>query len=118
MSTFADALRELPAGIFADFLEGDDAYLLLLDLPGTTRESTTLTVGDGSIRIEADRVGSPPADATTVTTNRAETTTVELPIPPRGIGSEATATLERGVLELRVPKGGGAVGTEIPIEDD
>ena len=36
MTGLRDALQELPEAIFADFLESEDGYLVVLDLPGAT----------------------------------------------------------------------------------
>ncbi len=42
---------------------------------------------------------------------------LELPLPPDAIGEDARATIDRGVLELRVPRRPPTEETSIPIED-
>ena len=45
-----EALGELPETVFADLLESDDAYLLVIDLPGVTAETLDVTVECGRLR--------------------------------------------------------------------
>ena len=97
MSTLRNALQGLPRAAAADWLEGDDAYLLVIDLPGATAETTEIRVEDGRLRSEAQREKAVPPDAST---------------------AEAHATLEAGVLELELPRLTEGDGTTIPIEDD
>ena len=58
MSALRDALRDLPDAVFADLLESDDAYLLVIDLPGATAETVDVRVEDlpGERRVGRDRL--------------------------------------------------------------
>ena len=71
MSALREALRDLPDAVFADMLESNDAYLLVIDLP----------------------------------------------IPPDATAQDADAEMERGVLELRLPKESSAPATTIPVDE-
>lgn len=105
--------------MFVDLLASEEAYLLLIDLPGATRQTASVRTTDGRLRVEADRP-SPVRDEeafTPVRTEREPTLSLELPLPPDATGEGATATLERGVLELRLPREAAGTGTAIPIED-
>ena len=62
MSALRDALRELPDAVFADLLESDDAYLLVLDLPGVTGDTVELRIEKGRLVIEARREKDLPAE--------------------------------------------------------
>jgi len=42
MSALRDALRELPDAVFADLLESDEAYRLVLDVPGVTADTAEI----------------------------------------------------------------------------
>jgi HSP20 family molecular chaperone IbpA len=118
MSTLRNALRGLPRAAAADLLERDDAYLLVIDLPGATAATTEITVSDGRLHIEAQREKAVPGGFTYQREERSLLLDLELPLPPDATSSEATATLEAGVLELELPKQQAEAGTAIPIEDD
>ncbi|MFT4963128.1 MAG: HSP20 family protein, partial [Halobacteriales archaeon] len=62
MSALRDALRDLPDAIFADLLESEDTYLVIVDLPGATGDSTDVTVEEGRVRIEASRQKDVPRE--------------------------------------------------------
>ncbi|MFW5935320.1 MAG: Hsp20/alpha crystallin family protein, partial [Halolamina sp.] len=50
MDTVRDALRELPDAVFADLLESESAYRLVIDLPGATADTTDLRSEGGRLR--------------------------------------------------------------------
>lgn len=117
MSALRDALRDLPDSIFADLLESEDAYLVVVDLPGVTGDSTDVTVEDGRIRIEASREKDVPREFRYVQEERSLFLDAELPLPPDASERDADAVVDRGVLELRLPKR-GATGKTVEIEGD
>jgi HSP20 family molecular chaperone IbpA len=117
MSALRDALRDLPDSIFADLLESEDAYLVIVDLPGATGDSTDVTVEDGRVRIEASREKDVPREFRYVQEERSLFLDAELPLPPDVGERDAEATVDRGVLELRLPKR-GATETTVEIEED
>jgi HSP20 family molecular chaperone IbpA len=113
MSALREALRSLPDAVFADLLESDDAYLLVLDLPGVTRDTVDVRVEDGRLHVEARREKDVPREFRYVSEERALFLDATLPLPPDA-GQDGTATVDRGVLEVQVPKRGTA--RDIPIE--
>lgn len=117
MSALRDALRELPEAIFADFLESEDAYLLVVDLPGATAETTEVVAEPARIEIEARREKASPSGFQYVREDRPLFLDVELPLPPDCVGDSAEAEMNRGVLEIRMPKRDAAERKEIPIDD-
>lgn len=117
MSTLRDALGNLPDTVFADLLESDDEYLLIIDLPGVTRETASIATTDGRLKIEARREKEHPAGFRFRQEERSTFLDADLPLPPEATGTDASATIERGVLELRLPKRGTVEETNIPIED-
>lgn len=117
MSALRDALRDLPDAVFADVLESDDAYLLVLDLPGVTADGLTVSVEGRRLVVEAERSKDVPSDFQYVREDRSLFLDAELPLPPDATGDGAEGDVSRGVLELRLPKAGAAPGTSIPIED-
>jgi HSP20 family molecular chaperone IbpA len=116
MSALRDALRELPDAVFADLLESDDAYLVVIDLPGATPETVDARVEDGRLQLEAQRAKDVPAAFRYVREERSLFLDAELPLPPDATGKGAEGTLRRGVLELRLPKVAGEPDEPIPIE--
>jgi HSP20 family molecular chaperone IbpA len=116
MSALRDALRELPDAVFADVLESDDAYLLVVDLPGATAETVDASVEGNKLRVEARRRKDVPAEFDYVEEERALFLDVELPLPPDVTGAEASGTVERGVLEIELPKAEHTPETPIPID--
>jgi HSP20 family molecular chaperone IbpA len=116
MSALRDALRELPEPVYADLLESDEAYMLVVDLPGATAETVDARVERGRLVVEARRQKDLPVEFEYVEEDRALFLDAELPLPPDATGSGAEGTVERGVLELRLPKQTAAPSTTIPID--
>ncbi|MFB6307855.1 MAG: Hsp20/alpha crystallin family protein [Haloarculaceae archaeon] len=117
MSALRDAVRELPDAVFADVLESDEAYLLVIDLPGVTADGLDVQVEGGKLTIEARREKAVPPEFRYVDEDRSMFLDVELPLPPGVTGTEAEGTVDRGVLELRLPKAAATPETTIPVED-
>lgn len=117
MTDLREALRELPDAVFADLLESEDAYLLVLDLPGVRADTVDLSVDRGRLSVEARREKSVPEEFRYVRENRALFLDVDVPLPPDAAGSGAEARTNRGVLEIELPKREVAPGRTIPVED-
>jgi len=117
MSALRDALRELPEPVYADLLESDDAYMLVVDLPGATAETVDARVERGRLVVEARRQKDLPVAFEYVEEDRALFLDAELPLPPDATGSGAEGTVENGVLQLRIPKQEAAPTTTIPIDE-
>jgi HSP20 family molecular chaperone IbpA len=117
MNAFRDALRELPETVFADLLESEDAHRVVMDLPGATAETVDVSIEGARLRIEARRAKEFPAEFSYVTEERSLFLDAELPLPPDATGDGATATMERGVLTLTLPKRTKAAATRVPVED-
>ncbi|QKY16994.1 Hsp20/alpha crystallin family protein [Halorubrum sp. CBA1229] len=117
MSALRDALRDLPDAVFADLLESDDGYVLVVDLPGATAETTEVLAEDGRIVIEGRRDKSVPEGFRYVSEDRPLFLDAELPLPGDADGSGADAEIDRGVLEVTIPKRTGDVSRTIPVDD-
>ena len=118
MSALRDALRDLSDDVFFDLLESEDAYLLVLDVPGVSADSLDLAIEDGRISIEAHRAKEPTEDYRYVEENRSLFLDVDLPLPDDASDANAAATVDRGVLELTLPKRGASGETTIDIVDE
>lgn len=117
MSTLRDALSDLPAAVFADLLESETAYLLVVDLPGTTAETVEARAEGHHLSIEARREKDIPTDFEYVSEERSLFLDVELPLPPDVSPDGISGTVDRGVLEITLPKTSGTEPESIPIED-
>ncbi|WP_255195311.1 Hsp20/alpha crystallin family protein [Halorarius litoreus] len=117
MSALRDAMRDLPEAVFADLLESEDAYCLVLDLPGASADTVDVTVENGRLRIEARREKGLPTEFRYLREDRALFLDAEIPLPPTVAGEGADATIERGVLTLTLPKSSTTGGTQVPVED-
>jgi len=117
MSALRDALRDLPDAVFADLLESDDGYVLVVDLPGATAETTEVLAEDGRIVIEGRREKGIPEGFRYVREDRPLFLDAELPLPGDADESGADAEIDRGVLEVTIPKRTGDVSRTIPVDD-
>ena len=117
MSALRDALRDLPDAVFADLLESDEGYVLVVDLPGATAETTEVLVEDGRIDIEGRRDKAVPDGFEYVREDRPLFLDAELPLPTDADGAEAEAEVDRGVLEISFPKRAREVSRSIPVDD-
>ena len=116
MSGISDAFVSLPEAVFADVLESDEAYLLVFDLPGVTGDGLEVTATGARLSIEARREKDVPEDFWFRKEERTLFLDVDVPVPPDAVGSQATAGLESGVLEITIPKASDAT-TQVPVEE-
>ena len=105
--------RPLPA----DLLESDDAYLLVVDLPGTTAETVDVSVEGRRLVVEARREKAFPPAFRFLQEDRSLFLDAELPLPGDATDEGATAAVKDGVLEVRLPKQVAAAATTIDVEE-
>lgn len=115
MPALRDAVRTLPSDVFYDLLEGDDEYLLVLDLPGVSPTTLDVTVDDGTLVIDATREHTHPDDYEYVEENRPDSREIRLTLPADRSEPVIETTIDRGVLEVTIPKNGP---TSIDVVDD
>lgn len=118
MDALREALRELPEAVFADLLESENAYRIVIDLPGASADTTDLRAKGGRLRIEARREKSLPDEFRYIREDRPLFLDAELPLPPDADGDEATANMKRGVLTVVVPRRTSRDGSPIPIDEE
>ncbi|TKX78750.1 Hsp20/alpha crystallin family protein [Halorubrum sp. SD626R] len=117
MSALRDALRDLPDAVFADLLESDEGYVLVVDLPGATAETTEVLAEDGRLVIEGRREKAVPDGFRYVREDRPLFLDAELPLPADADESGADAEMDRGVLEVTIPKRSDDAARTIPIDE-
>ncbi|MUW15315.1 Hsp20 family protein [Halorubrum sp. CBA1125] len=116
MSALRDALRDLPDAVFADLLESDDGYVLVVDVPGASAETTEVLAEDGRLVVEARREKAVPDGFRYVSEDRPLFLDADLPLPPDADETGADAELDRGVLEVTIPKRADDAAQTIPVE--
>lgn len=117
MSVLREALEGLPDAIFADLLESEEAYLLVVDLPGTTEDTVEVHVDGSTLHIEARREKAVPEEFRYVEEDRSLFLDTDLPLPPDVNDAVAEYAVDRGVLEVRLPKTAPDSAHTIPVED-
>lgn len=117
MSALREAMEGLPDTVFGDLLESEAAYLLVLDLPGTSEATVDVHVEDGTLHVEARREKSVPEGFRYVDEDRSLFLDADLPLPPEVRHSHPETSVDRGVLEVRLPKHADEGGHDIPVEE-
>lgn len=115
MEPLRAALDDLPRAAFADLLESDEAYLLVLDVPGVSEGDLDVRVVDDRLHVEGRRAKDVPDGYEYRTEERSLFVDLDLPLPADAVDETATATVTRGVLQVELPKRSTA-GREIPID--
>ncbi|MFB6269822.1 MAG: Hsp20/alpha crystallin family protein [Halobacterium sp.] len=115
MSRLREALGNLPDSVFVDVLDGDDAYLFVVDVPGATADSVDVRVERRTLSVDARRQKDVPPGFEYDREERSLFLDVELPLPPDATEEGASASVDRGVLEVRLPKRGPS-GHTVPVE--
>lgn len=117
MAALREALEGLPDAVYADVLESDEGYLLVIDLPGTTEETIDAHVDGRTLHVEARRQKSVPEAFRYVSEDRSLFLDATLPLPPDAQDTVSSVSVDRGVLEIRLDKGSPDDGLSIPVED-
>ncbi|SHG79322.1 Hsp20/alpha crystallin family protein [Halobaculum gomorrense] len=117
MSKLREALRDLPEPVFADLLESDDAYMLVVDLPGASAETTDVSLERGRLHIEARREKAPESEFSYIEEDRPLFLDAEVPLPPDATHEGSDAEMDGGVLSVRLPKRAAAPEHEITVTD-
>lgn len=105
-----------------DLLESDDAYLVVFDAPGVTREEVDVRFSDRTVHVRIDRFRAPHEEYDMRLRGRGMSRSGSLSLPEHAsIDFEATtATLtDSGTLQVTLPKSEPDTGDEpIRIETD
>ncbi|RKO83609.1 HSP20-like chaperone [Blyttiomyces helicus] len=98
-----DALRSGPC---LDVIETEKEYVVRADLPGMKKEEVTIAMQDGVLSISGDRKADPvePSHQRHVIERAHGRFQRQIHIPVDVIVANASATMENGVLELKLPK--------------
>lgn len=89
----------------ADLAENDDAYLIMLDLPGTSKKDVTINYQEGTLNVSGECSRRRRDDANVVYAERYTGYFYrDFKLPDTVNASKIEATYQNGVLKIMVPK--------------
>lgn len=115
MSRLREALGSLPESVFVDVFDGDDAYLFVVDVPGVDADGVDVRVEGRTLVVDAHRSKDAPEGFDYRSEDRSLFLDLELPLPPDATDEGASASVDAGVLEVRLPKRGETTRS-VPVE--
>jgi HSP20 family protein len=99
-----------------DFSEAADRFLVRVDLPGMQRDDIEVTVTGGRLEIAGEGGGGPAGDAHPLRVERFHGPFRRVvPLPRQADGDRVEASLEQGVLTIRIPKRGPDGGRRVGV---
>lgn len=114
MIELREAVSTLPRPFVADLYESEEAYLLVIDVPGVRPAEMGVRITNGTLEITARREADRDGDV--IQDERPSTVEIEIPLPRDVAAEDISADLDGGVLELRLPR--TETETNIPIEPE
>jgi HSP20 family molecular chaperone IbpA len=118
MSPLRESLRNLPDTVFADLLESEDAYRLVIDAAGVAPESLDVSVERGRLTVNARREKEVPPDFRYRAEERALFLDFEVLLPPDATTHVESTDVDRGVVTVTVAKRGEESGVPVPVDSD
>ncbi|ARS91826.1 hypothetical protein B1756_12230 [Natrarchaeobaculum aegyptiacum] len=104
MGALRDAVADLADDVFFDLLESESAYLYVVDLPGVTDDSVTVEATADRLVIDASREKPDAGEYSYVEEHRPTLVDVDLPLPDDASADGLEVTVDRGILEVVVPR--------------
>ncbi len=105
-------------GMQLDVHETKDELLIKADLPGINRDDVHITLEDGTLRIEAEKKEEKTEDGETWYMKERSfgkySRLIEMPF--RVASEKISATLDKGVLEIKLPKAEEAKPKQIEVK--
>jgi len=112
-----EGLRAFDTGedVPADLLETDEGYVAVFDLPGYERDAVDVRLADRTLTVSAER--DTDGEGEYVRQERSGGSVSRTLTLPSAVEVGATsATYEKGVLRVRLPRRAGGDGESIPVE--
>lgn len=101
----------------ADVIDQDEDIVVLIDIPGFSKEQIKVKVTEDAIEVQAKRPSEQLTQGKYLMKQRImETLYKRIEFPAKVRAEHAKARLENGVLEVRVPKISIAKEIQVPIE--
>ncbi|ELY65932.1 Hsp20/alpha crystallin family protein [Natrinema versiforme] len=100
---------QVPGSVPVDVADTDEEYIVTADLPGYETDDIDLTLSNGTLRLEADRIDADDyAEGRYIRRERTETSASRRIRLPEPVDEEGVAAgFENGVLTVRLPKVSG-----------
>jgi len=98
-----------------DLVDEGDAFVLVVDLPGVEAADVDLTVEERTVTVRAEREQDDGTDYVRRERRRHDVDR-RVTLPAAVEETDASATLDDGVLTVSLPKRGGDEGTKIDVE--
>jgi len=99
-----------------DVIEADDHYLVLLDLPGVSRDSLDVELDGSRLIVRGERNSGHPAGGKVRTGERAHGSFKRVFLLPSQVhGDQVEAHLDNGVLQVKVPTAGKARRIKVDV---
>jgi HSP20 family protein len=103
-------------GLGAELEETDDAYLIEFDVPGVAKKDIAIDVTGRRVCVHGAREEKERTGVLRHSTRTGGNFSYEVRLPSPVDDQGVTATLDGGVLTVRVPKSGDAKTTRVEIE--
>ena len=105
-------------GMDLDVHEAKDELVIKTDLPGVAKDDLHITLEEGTLRIEAEKKEEKAEDGKTwyMRERRFGKYSRLMELPFRVAGGSVSATLENGVLEIKLPKAEEAKPKQIEVK--
>jgi HSP20 family protein len=89
-----------------DFIEGEDSYLVKVELPGVEEEDITVTLADGNLEIKGEKKEEKEEETelTYCSERRYGSFSRVVELPSGVDGEKVTAKFKNGILEIHLPK--------------
>ena len=107
-------LRRQMYGVNVEVSEDEEAYFVVADVPGLTKEDVKLSVKENRLTLFGERRQEPKNGATR-RERRHWTLRRSFELPTDALMDSVAATLEHGVLEIVIPKAPEAKARDIAI---
>ncbi|MFC1654974.1 Hsp20/alpha crystallin family protein [Myxococcota bacterium] len=101
-----------------DFIEGQDSYLVKVELPGVEEKDISITLVDGNLEIKGEKkeVKEEETELTYCSERRYGSFSRVVELPAGVDGEKTTAKFTNGILEIELPKKEEAKPKEVKIK--
>ncbi|KAA0010609.1 MAG: Hsp20/alpha crystallin family protein [Thermoplasmata archaeon] len=99
---------------YCDVIERENEIILLIDLPGFSKKDVEIEVGEGYVRVKAERKEEEKGEY--VIKERMKSFYRRIELPGEIKIDETKAKLRNGVLEIILPKKEGKKGRKIRVD--
>lgn len=101
-----------------DFIEGEDSYLVKVELPGVEEKDISVTLADGNLEIKGEKKEEKEEETelTYCSERRYGSFSRAVELPTGVDGEKVTANFKNGILEIELPKKEDVKPKEVKIK--